>query len=1319
MRLYPGDLRDDSQWIRAERIAGGAVTSAPAGREDYVLWTLPKVTGTRAIRFTRNAPVTDREYAGWLGGVYFLPTRMANLALSATAITSSNTESARLINNQSNDGGEAWSNTQEGRAEPLSAEHPEFVTLIWPAPVTLEGLNALWAGFAECDVWMYTGPAGRHPREATDADWELVRSFDRIENQYPRALGVNWLDFQKPVTTRAIRLRITKASTEGHPHLKDKTRDGRRVWLGELMALAPLAQRPLASAILTEDKPQEVHPPIPIRFTLGEPAVVTLVIDDAAGKRVRNLIAEKPFPAGENTVWWDGQDDIGRDQDAANHGIYSIPGKFVSPAEYRVRGLFHKPIELRYEFSIYNAGSPVWETADTTGGWLTNHTAPQSALFVPADRSATGKAMVYLGSYVAEGGHGLAWVDLNGKKLGGRGWVGGTWTGAPYLARDAGPEADRDTVVYAGAAWHNDLRLTALTTKGDRPVVRYTFASEEEAVITGIAVHNNLLVASLPMKNQLLFVDAKEGKILGTAAANYPRGLAFDAQSRLLVLEGKHQGIRLCRYTLPKITAKTELPAAEIVVGDGLQDPQHVALDGEGNLYVSNRGENQQVKVFSSDGKFLRAIGLAGKPASGPYDPLHMNNPCGLAVDENNHLWVTETDFQPKRVSLWTLDGQFVRAFYGPGEYGGGGTLDPRDKTRFYYHGMEFKLDWGKGTDQIVSILYRPQPGSQAIPEAFGGGGLPETPVYIGNRRYFTNWNHSNPCGGASIAMIWIDKNGLAVPVAAMGRANDWGLLKDPAFKSRWPETLNPTGDFWGNQAFFAWSDLNADGLTQPDEVSIIKGKAGGMTVMDDLAFVVSRLDEKAMRFPVARFTDSGIPVYSLDNGQVLVEGSQEPTSSGGDQALVTSNGWTVLTVAPRPFAPQSMGGARNGVAMWSYPSLWPGLHASHSSPAPTETGELIGTTRLFGLPVTPRTGNAGPLWCINSNQGSGYLFTADGLFVSELFCDNRVGQSWTMPTAQRGMLLNGVSIGGENFWPTMTQTSDGNVYLVDGTRMSLVRVDNLDTIRRLPDQTITLTNKDLLAAQAWMIQREATRQQARGQETLIVEIRPTAPTVDGKLDDWSGASWATVDKRGVGAYFDATTKPYDVSGAMVVAGDRLYIAWRNADKNLLRNSGEVTNAPFKTGGALDVMIGARPDAAGTRTRPVEGDQRLLVTMVKDKPYALLYRAVVPGTTEPVPFSSPWRTITIDRVDDISSQIEIGASEEGNYEVSIPLASLALKPADGMQIRGDIGLLRGNGFQTVQRVYWSNKATGITADVPSEAELTPNLWGTLRFQKAK
>ena len=51
------------------------------------------------------------------------------------------------------------------------------------------------------------------------------------------------------------------------------------------------------------------------------------------------------------------------------------------------------------------------------------------------------------------------------------------------------------------------------------------------------------------------------------------------------------------------------------------------------------------------------------------------------------------------------------------------------------------------------------------------------------------------------------------------------------------------------------------------------------------------------------------------------------------------------------------------------------------------------------------------------------------------------------------------------------------------------------------------------------------------------------------------------------------------------------------------------------------------------------------------------------------------------------------------------------QPKPGETYRADLGVLRGSNHQTTQRVYWSNKATAITSDVPSEAELTPGLWG--------
>ena len=113
---------------------------------------------------------------------------------------------------------------------------------------------------------------------------------------------------------------------------------------------------------------------------------------------------------------------------------------------------------------------------------------------------------------------------------------------------------------------------------------------------------------------------------------------------------------------------------------------------------------------------------------------------------------------------------------------------------------------------------------------------------------------------------------------------------------------------------------------------------------------------------------------------------------------------------------------------------------------------------------------------------------------------------------------------------------------------------------------------------------------------------------------------------------------------------------------------------------------------------------------------ALLYRPVAPGAgTLKVPFSSPWRTITLDRVEDVSAQVEL-AGTNGNFEISIPLGTLGLSAQAGTRIKGDFGILRGNGFQTLQRAYWCNTATAITADVPSEAELTPRLWGLWEFR---
>ena len=87
-----------------------------------------------------------------------------------------------------------------------------------------------------------------------------------------------------------------------------------------------------------------------------------------------------------------------------------------------------------------------------------------------------------MGAYVSEGRDGVAWVDLEGRKLGGKTWVGGNWTGAPFMAFDSGSKAVGANSIYVGSVFETgkgtgnaELRLTALTAGADKPVLKWEF----------------------------------------------------------------------------------------------------------------------------------------------------------------------------------------------------------------------------------------------------------------------------------------------------------------------------------------------------------------------------------------------------------------------------------------------------------------------------------------------------------------------------------------------------------------------------------------------------------------------------------------------------------------------------------------------------------------------------------------------------------------------------------------------------------------------------------------------------------------------------
>jgi hypothetical protein len=311
-------------------------------------------------------------------------------------------------------------------------------------------------------------------------------------------------------------------------------------------------------------------------------------------------------------------------------------------------------------------------------------------------------------------------------------------------------------------------------------------------------------------------------------------------------------------------------------------------------------------------------------------------------------------------------------------------------------------------------------------------------------------------------------------------------------------------------------------------------------------------------------------------------------------------------------------------------------------------------------------------------------------------------------------MPLDGVTPGDEHFFPSVAQTSDGRIYLVAGGLFSaVVRVDGLETVRRIPPFPLPVTAGQLAAAEKLVQQRETERQAELGQAVWKISLYSPAAAPDDR--DWTDADWVDIDRRGVAAYFDSSTSPYAETAAMAVAGGQLLARWKTGDAQLLENSGAAENAPFKTGGALDLMLGTNPGADPDRREPTAGDIRLLITRVRGKTRAWLYRAIVPGTPpeQRVVFRSPVRTVSFDRVEDVSGRVRLAADGQGDYQIAVPLNLLGWAPRPGAKFKGDIGILRGNGTETMQRAYWSDKATALLADVPGEAALSPGLWGTL------
>ncbi|MBC7623751.1 MAG: hypothetical protein H7232_10220 [Aeromicrobium sp.] len=951
---------------------------------------------------------------------------------------------------------------------------------------------------------------------------------------------------------------------------------------------------------------------------------------------------------------------------------------------------------------------------------MADHSAPLGAVFLPTGLSpyGKGKPQVLLSSLIAEAGDPLILVNGDGQRIHGEHFFG--WEGGIAVTRDMGTPTDADIYAYAVMANEERVVLRALRRSGGGEIASIPAETkmQREPALVGVsaAVYNGLAVVSMPLDNKLVFIDTKERKMLGSVPMPSPRGVYFDAKGKLFAISSNTiKRFNIADLKAPKLSGKT------VFIDTNLMAAHSLTGDSAGNLYVSDWGKSNQVKVFSPNGKLLRVIGKAGDGAQlGLYDELKMQKPLGLAIDDKNQLWVAEASHLPKRISQWNAKtGAFKRATYGPPRYGGGGTIDPADKTRMFYRDwygmMEFALDWKTGTSKPRAICVNGWSGGTDPVAKFGieyrvngsdseggpsrWGFVNERPTHINGRTYFIGSWQGELRNNDSSATWMLDKNHVAWPVARVG-GNGFS----------WPPQLNqallsvrPKGD--ADQQIVAWSDLNGNHKVEANEYSFRnmpgtwtdekgeKQRTNGFIseiVYPDLSMTANW----GIHVPAPTFNAKGIPIYDLIKAEVLLPPDPlfrfDEQHYWGSSVLKMDDGWIATGFT----------GWKNRQKMWQYP-------VNAGNQAPMRGGEIVLPTRLLGPPNKAKSGEAGHWFAMNGEKGNIFLMTGDGLYLQTLGGDMANTPLLRLPKAERGMVVDEpgkhISFEDEHFHPTITQTDKGEIYLVAGKEhSSIFRVEGFESVQRRNFGALQL-NATALAKLA-PTKTEKMRKQKR--QTLAVNMVDKAPVIDGQLNDWStGTSWARIDEN--------------ASAAVAVSATHLIAAWKTNDPDLLTNDGGDKRFLFKKGGALDIMLGTDDKADAERQNPAAGDLRLLMTRVAGKPKAVLYRAVVADTSPAakILFDSPVGRVYFDEVKDVSAQLQL-AQKGGNYEISIPLRVLEFQPREDQIVRGDIGILRGDGQQTIQRVYWNNLDTTIVSDVPSEARIQPGNWGEWKLRHA-
>lgn len=1034
---------------------------------------------------------------------------------------------------------------------------------------------------------------------------------------------------------------------------------------------------------------------MPIKYQLDRDAKVSLLITGPDGQVVRELLHAAPQVKGSQQAPWDGLNDAGAP---------------VAAGTYGWKLLATQGLKAEYLMSVGTNSTPQWEP------WPGNH-GPGTTLAADAD-----------GMYSATGcGEGTALAikqSLDGQRK---------WTIPHWLDAWVGPGAMGSDGGQLYMLQINGKLRRADTATG-QPNAAWDVAFEEDrklsvwgdmSNITDIDAGAGQVVVSYALHNMVRWLNPSDGSEIDKAAVNQPYGIAVDKADASILVISDGQVLRLSRndktpkvvITREKLNSPRRLAVdpktRDILVAEnrGVQQwvqnqyftpgvPAIDSLAAQNQYYGKNRtpggdpSGGQQVKRFDAQGKQLAAYGAPAGRSYGNYSPSDFSGINDIAATADGGFIIGE-DEGIRRVAHFDAGGKFVREWFGGWGYGQHAFVDSEDPTILWFPDrnvlLKTKIDLATKQWKVLAFY-----DIRVLSDWFGEGGQ----YWRVLRRQGTTYLARTGQGGMGPAILKIDEQqGKLIP-AVMGVFN-MGQNKEIKLAGAAQPLLAETYKYRPNDSSNIWNDVDGDGQPSMKEFEFSKWwtHPGCFDVDADFNWYFISQDDALkevvmFKLPVNKWTEEGVPVYKIDDRQIL---THTPVFSGGlwrdtDGTIFTFTNTTGMNDRKFGMGFWSPRASANRVSKWS-PSSKPawtvGQHAPASEAQPGEAKYLYTIT-----------GVAHGCVVINDVEESlMHVWDQDGLWVGRLLENPVIG-----PDSPKSVY----ELCGENFGGSLyTNPKTGEVLFFGAgyNNVMVYRISGWDQFQR---QSGSVSVSPSVAQQ---LRAKAQAEASRTDLARIGYLESRQMKIDGDLAEWKSIKPIVIEDgkqevakvyvgwtpEGLVAAFDVTTKK----------------PWKSAGSEQL---------PFQGGAAVDISFA--PLSLDAKD-PLYGQARYVVAPINGKTTLveilpkLAKDMSPPHSTREVTYKTMIGSVTYQRSAVLEGDYWSAAKEKPDgtgyiIEMRVPAhPPHTYRPGYRLRFDASVILASPEGTKAAARIPWhSRKGEDMAVqDTYTEGLLRPTNWG--------